>query len=117
MRQSGVLLNGRESCEDLILTLKADMIFRLYSCQLLFAPTDTSTFLGKKILVEPFTCQSKAKGSSPSGGGGMLSQPQLVKHRGSPDEPCRMCVYVGSFEHVSAQRVHHVYKGPQLSLH
>lgn len=65
MRQSGVLLNGRGSCEDLILTLKADLIFCLYSCQLLFALTDTSTFLGKKILVEPFTCQSKLKGSNP----------------------------------------------------
>lgn len=110
-----MLLNGRESCEDLILTLKADLIFCLYSCQLLFALTDTSTFLGKKILVEPFTCQSKPKGSPP--GESMLSQPQLVMHCGSPDEPCRMCVDVGSFEHVSAQRVHHVYKGPQLSLH
>lgn len=70
MRQSGVLLNGRESCEDLILTLKADLIFRLYSCQLLFALTDTSTFLGKKILVEPFTCQSNPKGSTPPAPGG-----------------------------------------------
>lgn len=65
MKQSGVLLNGRESCEYLILTLKADLIFCLYSRQLLFALTDTSTFLGKKILVEPFTCQSKPRGSPP----------------------------------------------------
>lgn len=63
MRQSGVLSNGRQSCEDLILTLKADLIFCLYSCQLLFALTDMSTFLGKKILVEPFICQSKLGGS------------------------------------------------------
>lgn len=74
MRQSGVLLNGRESCEDLILTLKADLIFCLYICQLLFALTGTSTFLGKKILLEPFTCLSKPREVSPPPAGSTLSQ-------------------------------------------
>lgn len=102
MRQSGVLLNGRESCEDLILTLKADLIFCLYSCQLLFALTDTSTFLGKNILVEPFTCQSKPERSTPPPptGDSMLSQQQLVMHR---DEPTSIYIDVESFEHVSTQ--------------
>ncbi|KAJ4937826.1 hypothetical protein JOQ06_002456, partial [Pogonophryne albipinna] len=38
------------------------LTFRVKGGQLLSALTDTSTFLGKKILVEPFTCQSKPKG-------------------------------------------------------
>lgn len=62
MRLCGVLLNGRESCEDLILTLKAVLISCLYMCQLLFALTGTSTFLGEKILFDPFSCQSKPRG-------------------------------------------------------
>lgn len=66
MRESGVLLNGTASCEVLILTLKADLIFCLYSYQLLFALTDTSTFLEKKTQVEPFTCQSKLERSTRS---------------------------------------------------
>ncbi|CAJ1056596.1 Hypothetical predicted protein [Xyrichtys novacula] len=75
--------------------------------KLLFALTDMSTFLGKKILVEPFICQSKTKGVNnplhlhhPDR---MPSQPRLAMHRWAADEPCRMCVDVGSFEHVSTQ--------------
>lgn len=102
MRELGVLLNDMQSCEVLILTLKADLIFCLYSFQLLSALTDTSTFHGKRILVEPFTCQSKAEGVRPHGGGGysLLPQPQLVRLQGPSDEPRHMCVDVGSFEHV-----------------
>lgn len=103
MRESGVLLNGTESCEVLILTLKADLIFCLYSCQLLLTLTDTSTFLEKKIQVEPFTCQSMLERSTlpphPSPGDSMLLQPELVMGCVSTPELCHMCVNVGSFDH------------------
>lgn len=83
MKELGVLLNDTRSCEVLILTLKADLIFCLYSCQLLFALTDTSTFHGKRILVEPFTCQSNAEEVRPHSGDSTLP---AASAQGSPDE-------------------------------